>query len=1128
MVNGTLEDTVNEFGRPGYNLLATLQSPSADSGHYTPHGQHHQQQSQHHHHPNATPTGGTSAAAGTPSSPVTASTLTAASLAAAAAVAANVNTMSQQQHAGVVLQTTATSTATTDPTTAVIANSVRTLSETEQAAEIRKMTGGLGISMSDFAAMHDSADLLQPPEDQQQQQQQQHPGCHPMVRLQPPQALADPPEHDGGGGIGAAAAQPLHGAMSDPLTTPTPAASSSSSAALKSQQDSSARSAAAPRKQVQRRGERSARQIQPLNTIFYPNPLEGPVLVPNQEQEFESLEAAQAAAERYAKSVGTVAIVKRTTKDKLGNVVQRDLACERQGFYLGQNKKTASLIKTKRCGCPWMISVGFSKKRGNREGKRGRFTKIVLEHNHEVGQALPETRHSPAVKNENKNTALQAALTATASTASSSGGPLAGVSELPEDNELGASSPYEPNQAQAVTSQVPQSAMDILQEEVRHLASRTGLHPPSSPMTAYNGANADSANLFATTVHPGLQLQHPASLQTAAAAAAAATALQQQASTQHTSSTGDAVPPPTPSPTTTTMVTATTGTENDDSGHSMAVTMEDVQMELAKLPSEWMRRDVLNHMMRVIKLAQQTYHVSSAAGTAASATGDNMMQAARTALTVASPVSQPREQAPAALSPSVDQPLTHQVQQQPSQPQRGRPMPSATTWSTGPQTTDTRMLSEMLTVVGGGGGGNESGSPVSVNASADAITATERKRGVSRNTLMPSGGVQEGGGGHDRSNSTSMVVDPHPSSTTTPDVMLTGIHESLLPAALASADTASTVPLHHPQSPQHPPPLHGHRVHHHHHQSIVSSTASSAIPTSHITPVASSPALTASHMAAMASDMAANIMLHVSSAPTTSSVSTSTSTPSPSLSSTSLSPAIVSTTTTSPSAMDSVTAVAAAAATSAVHGSGIGSGGGSHIHTTNQINTSSSNTTAGVMVTGDGGAGGGSGNVGDMTNGSVLSFTHMQGVLTTSVASSRETNDRGHGTSAVDTGSNSVTATLAGASENGSGNSNGSQQELLRHLAQQSTTFQFMVNNGNSGNGSSSGIGSNSSGTSGRNSSSNSGGSGSKVADPATSTNSTGGRTGEESNAVGHRSNDSQEGSVAPVPGERSRKRMKI
>ncbi|KAF9985613.1 hypothetical protein BGZ75_002727 [Mortierella antarctica] len=115
------------------------------------------------------------------------------------------------------------------------------------------------------------------------------------------------------------------------------------------------------------------------------------ILIPSQEQEYESLEAAQHAAERYARSVNTVVIVKRTTKDKHGNVVQKDLACERQGSYIGTAKKTpeAYNIRTKRCGCPWMISVGFSKKRGNRDGKRGRFTKLSLEHNHPL-QPLPE------------------------------------------------------------------------------------------------------------------------------------------------------------------------------------------------------------------------------------------------------------------------------------------------------------------------------------------------------------------------------------------------------------------------------------------------------------------------------------------------------------------------------------------------------------------------------------------------------------------------------------------------------------------------------------------------------------------------------------------------------------------
>ncbi|ORZ16787.1 hypothetical protein BCR41DRAFT_370550 [Lobosporangium transversale] len=46
------------------------------------------------------------------------------------------------------------------------------------------------------------------------------------------------------------------------------------------------------------------------------------IIVPNREQEFDSLEAAQQAAERYARSANTVVIVKRTTKDKNGVVVQ--------------------------------------------------------------------------------------------------------------------------------------------------------------------------------------------------------------------------------------------------------------------------------------------------------------------------------------------------------------------------------------------------------------------------------------------------------------------------------------------------------------------------------------------------------------------------------------------------------------------------------------------------------------------------------------------------------------------------------------------------------------------------------------------------------------------------------------
>ncbi|KAF9114826.1 hypothetical protein BGX27_009663 [Mortierella sp. AM989] len=141
--------------------------------------------------------------------------------------------------------------------------------------------------------------------------------------------------------------------------------------------------------QEQRRLQQQGLQQQ-QNQLRQDPPQGEEILIPNQEQEFESLEAAQQAAERYARSVNTVVIVKRTTKDKHGNVVQKDLACERQGSYIGSLKKAPDAsIRTKRCGCPWMISVGFSKKRGNRDGKRGRFTKVTLEHNHPL-QPLPD------------------------------------------------------------------------------------------------------------------------------------------------------------------------------------------------------------------------------------------------------------------------------------------------------------------------------------------------------------------------------------------------------------------------------------------------------------------------------------------------------------------------------------------------------------------------------------------------------------------------------------------------------------------------------------------------------------------------------------------------------------------
>lgn len=46
------------------------------------------------------------------------------------------------------------------------------------------------------------------------------------------------------------------------------------------------------------------------------------LVAPNKDLEFATLDEAQEYALRYAKSVGCAAIVKRTTKDKLGAVVQ--------------------------------------------------------------------------------------------------------------------------------------------------------------------------------------------------------------------------------------------------------------------------------------------------------------------------------------------------------------------------------------------------------------------------------------------------------------------------------------------------------------------------------------------------------------------------------------------------------------------------------------------------------------------------------------------------------------------------------------------------------------------------------------------------------------------------------------
>ena len=76
--------------------------------------------------------------------------------------------------------------------------------------------------------------------------------------------------------------------------------------------------------------------------------------------------------------------------------------------------------RTKRCGCPWMISVGFSKRRGNRDGKRGRYTKVVLEHNHPLEPIPAELppRKQPHVR---AKTAAAAAAMAAAAIGGTSG-----------------------------------------------------------------------------------------------------------------------------------------------------------------------------------------------------------------------------------------------------------------------------------------------------------------------------------------------------------------------------------------------------------------------------------------------------------------------------------------------------------------------------------------------------------------------------------------------------------------------------------------------------------------------------------------------------------------------------------
>lgn len=76
----------------------------------------------------------------------------------------------------------------------------------------------------------------------------------------------------------------------------------------------------------QSNGEGSSTQPQLQQPIGTTNDESEVLVAPNKDLEFSTLDLAQEYALRYAKSVGCAAIVKRTTKDKLGAVVQVMLA----------------------------------------------------------------------------------------------------------------------------------------------------------------------------------------------------------------------------------------------------------------------------------------------------------------------------------------------------------------------------------------------------------------------------------------------------------------------------------------------------------------------------------------------------------------------------------------------------------------------------------------------------------------------------------------------------------------------------------------------------------------------------------------------------------------------------------
>ncbi|KAI9233110.1 MAG: hypothetical protein BYD32DRAFT_138300 [Podila humilis] len=95
----------------------------------------------------------------------------------------------------------------------------------------------------------------------------------------------------------------------------------------------------------QSNGEGSSTQPQLQQPIGTTNDESEVLVAPNKDLEFPSLDLAQEYALRYAKSVGCAAIVKRTTKDKLGAVVQILLVSGRAFTAADQKSQAKGTLK---------------------------------------------------------------------------------------------------------------------------------------------------------------------------------------------------------------------------------------------------------------------------------------------------------------------------------------------------------------------------------------------------------------------------------------------------------------------------------------------------------------------------------------------------------------------------------------------------------------------------------------------------------------------------------------------------------------------------------------------------------------------------------------------------------------